>query len=434
MERRSSVPSGRRGDVAALRSFAETTHPRGREAAADAKWRETWTALEADAERLTDGAFFVGLWRALSWFRDGHTTVLPFEFTGATPPAFAQGPFGHDLPLRVKAFHDGFFVTEARDEALPLLGARVRAVNGVSDAELMRRLIEVWPGSEAWALNWAWTLFNNAALLQGLEVTPTAEAPLRIDATGDDGRPLAATLRPRRDGGQRTKLERRTSEREAWRAQYGAGNFVHPLPQSRAVYVSIDEMGDVEGRTFEQLTREAFAAMERPAMRRVVIDLRRNGGGNNFTGEALRRVLGRSRFNRPGGLYVMTGPATFSAAQNLATRLERETWALFVGEPTGSSPNHYGDSEMFRGESTGITAIVSSLPWFDSYPMDERDTIMPDLPSPATFPAWREGRDPALALALSHDTSAAPDEFSRERLHFFARPSQREAWTPFWKG
>ena len=121
----------RRADVVALRAVAETTHPPGREAAADPKWRETWDALAAGADTLSDGAFFVGLWRGMSWFRDGHTTVLPFEFVGGAPPPFANGAFARYLPLKAKVFHDGIWVVEAKDEAAPLLGARIRSANGV---------------------------------------------------------------------------------------------------------------------------------------------------------------------------------------------------------------------------------------------------------------------------------------------------------------
>jgi len=424
--------AGRREEVRALRAFAERTHPRGREAAADPKWRSTWDELEANASRAGNGAYFVGLWRGLSWFRDGHTTAIPFEFAGGVPEPLQGGPFGQQLPWRVRTFHDGFFVAEARDEARPLLGARIVRVNGVSDVEIMRRLWAIWPGNEPWAQHWSWTLFNNAALLQGLGVAEVRE-PVRVEAVLD-GRPVTATLRPRRDGAKDLEpFPRRQFEREVWAARYKRGNYVHPLPQSRTLYVSIDDMADVAGRTFEALTREAFAAMERPGLQRVVIDLRRNRGGNNFLPEALRKHLGRSRFNRPGGLYVLTGPATFSAAQNMANRLERETWAVFIGEPTGGAPNHYGDAEMFRGEATGVRAIVSTLPWFDSYPSDERAYIMPDLPQPMTFAAWRDGRDTALATALSHRATANADELNRARIFYFARPSQKVAWTPFWK-
>src|SRR5690242_15520449 len=71
--------SSRQAEVQSLRLRAESVHPRGREAAADPEWRARWDALAADADRLSDGAYFVRTRQSLAWFRDGHTTLLPFE-------------------------------------------------------------------------------------------------------------------------------------------------------------------------------------------------------------------------------------------------------------------------------------------------------------------------------------------------------------------
>ena len=120
---------------------------------------------------------------------------------------------------------------------------------------------------------------------------------------------------------------------------------------------------------------------------------------------------------------------TFSAAQNPASRLERDSFALFVGEPSGGSPNHYGDAQRFRGEASGVTSIVSTLPWFDSYPMDERDWIMPDLLVPSRFEDWRAGRDAALETALTHQPQDAIDELTPNPYYHWARPSQRHGWS-----
>ncbi len=158
-------------------------------------------------------------------------------------------------------------------------------------------------------------------------------------------------------------LERHRTPREDWAEAAGGGNYVRVLDDG-VCYLSLDDMDDLEGKTFEALTREVFAQLERTDTHRLIVDLRRNGGGNNYFGEALRKGIGHSHINRPGGLYVLIGPQTFSAAQNLANRLERETFALFIGEPTGGSPNHYGDAKVTVGRgiwSDGhrlVTALV----------------------------------------------------------------------------
>lgn len=430
----SSILAGRRAEAHALRTFAEATHPRGLHAAADADWRKHWDDLVLRADQLSDGAYFGSLMRGLGWFKDGHTNVLPSDFTGGDPEALKAGPIGRKAPFRTRAFHDGLFVIEAGTEAAPLLGGRIIAINGASDRDIMRRLVALWPSNnEAWGHRWAPYLLGSAGGLQAADIIQDAEAPVRILADVG-GRRIEVTVRYRPEADKALKpMPRTPSEREAWTARYGRGNYVHPLPRSRLVYVSIDEMADVEGMTFEAMTRQLFAAIERPGVQRLVLDISRNGGGDNFHGEPLRKGLERSRFNRPGGLYVVTGPSTFSAAQNLATRLERETHAIFVGEPTSGSPNHYGDARPIQGQATGLTAIVSTRPWFDSYPADTRPWIMPDLFVPDTFEAWREGRDLALARILTHTAAGQPDDFASHRTYYFARPSQSAPWAPFWR-
>ncbi len=418
---------GRRAEVDALRRFAETTHPRGREAAADADWRTRWETLAAEADTLSIGAYLIRTRRALGWFKDGHTTVLPFEFAGA-PPA---GDFQLSLPIRARAFHDGVYIDAAKDEAAVLNGARVTRLGEMDAAALVRAIAEQWPGNDAWAHRWAGYHFSSPALLHGLGAIPDPSGPVRIEAVRG-GRRVRASLRPRESGNtDLVEIARTPMPHELWQREAGFGNYVRL--EAGAVYVSCNDMADEEDKSFLEFTRECFAAMDARDAVRLIFDLRRNGGGNNFLPEALRKRILRSRFNRPGGLYVLVSPFTFSAAQNPSTRLERDSFALFVGEPTGGAPNHYGDAQAFRGEVSGLTSIVSTLPWFDSYPQDARVWIMPDLPAPVTFADVQSGADRALEVAMTHEADAATDELDRARVFYYERESQRAEWRPFWR-
>jgi hypothetical protein len=426
--------SGRRAEVLALQAFAEATHPRGREAAADPAWREAWSSLADRADGLSDGAYFVGLMRAIRWFRDGHSTILPFAFVGGVPAQMAGGAFGIELPLKARAFDDGVWVTAAGGDGGPLLGARIRAVNEVADAEIMRRIEAAWPaGNDAWPHRWAGHAFASPGLLQGLGVVEHPDLPIRYMFDPPGGHTSARDVTPRKGAAaDLPALQRTPCGHETWARAAGRGNYLKVLPTGE-LYLSLDEMADQDGKTFLALTADVFEAMKAPKSRRLIIDLRRNGGGDNFLGEALRKHIGRSRFNRPGGLYVLISPQTFSAAQNLANRLERETFAIFVGGPSGGAPNHYGDAKLLRGTATGVTAMVSTLPWFDSYPSDKRVWILPDLPVADRFEDWRAGRDPVLAAALAHAGGGPDNDLTADRVFYSGRASQKGDWKPFWR-
>lgn len=434
----SDAAASRREEVDALRRFAEVTHPRGREARDDARWRESWATLAASADSLSDGAYLVTARRALGWFGDGHTTILPFEFVGGVPEPLRSGPFGLALPLSLRCFDDGIYVVAASGSAAKLLGHRVTQINEASDVDLMRRLAIDWPGNPAWAQRWAGAALSSPAQLVGLGVGSRAEQPWRIvtrpSSFRDESKGSLTEMMPRRDSTDALKpVSRPTLEHESWARAAGADNYVRVL-DGGIVYVSVDEMSDVDGLTFEELSKQTLEATA--TARRIIIDLRRNGGGDNVLGEPLRRGLARSRLNRSGGLYVLIGPQTFSAAQNLATRLERETSVRFIGTPTGGTPNHYGDAKAFVGSVTGVTAIVSTVPWFDSYPQDRRPWIMPDVLVPDLATDWLAGRDRALDVARAEqsgaDVSQPADDFAGDRVIYYERPSQAQRWASFW--
>jgi hypothetical protein len=56
---------------------------------------------------------------------------------------------------------------------------------------------------------------------------------------------------------------------------------------------------------------------------------------------------------------------------NCVNRMKLNTDTLFVGEPTASSPNHYGDNAPVVLPNSKLTVRLSTLWWQD---IDPRDT------------------------------------------------------------
>jgi hypothetical protein len=90
---------------------------------------------------------------------------------------------------------------------------------------------------------------------------------------------------------------------------------------------------------------------------------------------------------------------TFSAAMQLVVDLERRTSALFVGEPTGASPNHFGDAEPLTLTQTQVRARVATIAWTTAGE-DERLAREPDVAVALDSEAFFAGRDPVLEAAL----------------------------------
>jgi hypothetical protein len=135
-----------------------------------------------------------------------------------------------------------------------------------------------------------------------------------------------------------------------------------------------------------------------------------------------------SKVNHPGGLYVVIGRQTFSAAQNFVNRMENSTQSLFVGEPTGESPNQSGEPEFYHLPRTMLPVLISTKRWQDSAPDDHRIWTMPDIPARLTFDDFVNGRDPAVEAALAYDASKV--EPATDLSKRWMRPSQHANWTP----
>src|SRR5205085_1216388 len=121
--------------------------------------------------------------------------------------------------------------------------------------------------------------------------------------------------------------------------------FEH-LPAEKMVYLQYNVVTN-EGESFEKFCARLFQFINDHDVQRLVIDMRWNGGGNNFLNRPLVHGLIRcDKINQRGKLFVIVGRNTFSAAMCGAAEIERHTKAIFVGEPTGSSPNFVGESAV----------------------------------------------------------------------------------------
>ncbi len=380
-------------DMEALGTFVRLIHP-------EPFWRVPETEFDAELaaapERLAAMAgdeAVVEVMR-LAAMIDGHTGVYPSEV------GF------HLYSLRLYLFPDGIRVVGSDDP--DLVGARVVAIGptGIDDA-----IARVRPYASH---------DNDSTIdvvLPMLLMTPEV-----LEATGvveDRDRPgfELETL-----GGDSVSVDPPIVDWDTFAARSGTGPVglpIRPEPlflsrrdepfwwttlpggEGPVVYLQYNQVSPQSGDGTIQDAADAIVDGLDSGATRVVVDLRNNPGGDNTTYGPLLRVLQDDpRVNRPGGLMVLIGRQTFSAATNFATELDTSTAAVFVGEPTGGSPNLYGDVRPVELPNSGIRIEISSRYWPFGGADDDRPWIAPDIPVPFTIEDLLAGEDPALQAAL----------------------------------
>ena len=140
------------------------------------------------------------------------------------------------------------------------------------------------------------------------------------------------------------------------------------------------------------------AALAGPDVRRVVVDIRHNYGGET---RAIRPVLDALEGAPPHPLGLVTGRNTFSAAVLFAAELERILDPAFVGEPMSGSPNFFANSRDITLAHAGITVSVATEWYVGSTVDDPRLEIEPSVMVAMSSADYFGDADPALAAAIS---------------------------------
>jgi hypothetical protein len=145
-----------------------------------------------------------------------------------------------------------------------------------------------------------------------------------------------------------------------------------------------------------------FAYADSHPVRRVIVDLRLNGGGSSSVIEPLLDGLGsRPALTARGHLYAFIGAQTFSSGLMAAMDLHNRLHAILVGGPTGNKPNHYGEQLNFSLPNSGLLVHYASK-HFHLMPNADPPTLAPDVPVPYSLQDFLSGRDPVLEAALQH--------------------------------
>jgi hypothetical protein len=396
--------AGWRSDLESLVPAMAAIHPNVTHSVPMATLEDAVRDVIATIPGATDDELMVGVLRIVAMVSakgcDAHTGAFIWG-TGTYPVT--------SLPLRLWLFPntgggDDVVVVDALPPYTDLIGARIDEIGSHSIADVLEVLEPIIPRDNDQTVRLLTPRYLlMPEVLRGLRVTDADSAvTLQVTHPGHDA---AATVTPIS-----------MADYNAWAGPYGLHLpkdseveylsriddvlWSMRLPDQETVFVQYNRMDRMPAGALDALRTELHGR----DVRRVILDLRHNYGGEVSLVAPVAELFADPAIDRPGGLYVITGRNTFSAASLLVARLQEETGAVVVGEPMGGCPTAFGNSEEVSLPSSGIVVSVAGTLEVGVAAGDERPTIEPDIPVALTQEDWGRGSDPALGII----TTSAP--------------------------
>lgn len=388
----------------------EERHPNAFSSLTPEELREQINQLIERLPELEHHEVVVDLARIVALIGDGHTRLtLPLapgvdfmQGHSETPaPALRELEF-HQYPIRLAIDDEGIWVRQASKPFRHLVGGRLLAIDGHPIEEVVAAVEPTIRHD------------NSMQVLQHLPMHLVLPEVLHARGVVEKREDASFTVETIQEStvtvelapvppGQEVEwvaLGQVTREPEPLSEALDERNFWFDyLKEDRMVYLQFNTVYDTPEETIRQFSERLLAFVEEHPVETLVIDLRNNRGGNQSLALPLLHAVLRSGLDRGGQLFTIVGRTTFSAAMNFSLQMEEHTQTLFVGEPTGSKPNHFGDSRKVQLPNTKLTLRISSLYWQWS-PTDDRPWIAPHIEAPPSRRAELDGRDPAMEAVL----------------------------------
>ncbi len=353
--------------------------------------------LKQAIPEYSDERMLLELQRLMSFLGDGHSYVLP---------AGANRFQSTWLPVRFYLFADGLFIIDAQPGSERWIGSRVVSLGKVSAEDAVSRMGEMISVDNSMGKKWIGPIllgFRGGLEAVGVEVNANKVQLTLVDEKGQTSpaefeltsvprmRGLPKLIASKRPGAGAPPLYLENVSKTYW---------LKELPEQHALYFQFNQVQDDQSENLAAFARRLEQTLTTKPPQLLVIDVRHNNGGNADLLPPLLGVLKRFEAANPRSkTIVVTGRNTFSAAQIFISLVNRDTKAVFVGEPSSSKPNFVGEENQVVLPWSGAMGSISNR-YHESIPGDKRQWIDPQIKVELSSGDYFSNRDSVLEKVL----------------------------------
>ncbi|MDU8887056.1 tetratricopeptide repeat protein [Yeosuana sp. MJ-SS3] len=360
--------------------------------------------LYNEIPNLSDHEIIVGLSKIIALFKYGHTRL-----------GFESAPIPLDfLPVNFYHFSDGVFIEGAHKDYKNALGAKVLKIGNMNIDEALKAIYPVVPvENEQFFKAYGMLYLVSLEVLHAQGVIDNISDPVEMTLE-KNGKTFKQLLKSLPAGENVPRQYTLTRHQDSWlsaRDQTSTPLYLDKLdkiyyfeylPENKTVYVRHSQIQDDPDEDIPAFYERLFNYIDNNDVERLVLDVRLNGGGNNYKNKPIvTGIIKSEKINKTGNLFVIIGRRTFSACQNLVNELDNYTNVIFVGEPTGENINFYGDNREVKLPNSQVSVYLSFAWWQDKPQWENAPWMAPHINVDMSFEEYKTNKDPVMDAILS---------------------------------
>ena len=362
--------------------------------------------LKEKIPNYTDNEIIVEFLRIITLIKDGHTRLHGNNLTKKW------------YPIRIEQFSDGFYITASANKYAKYSGSKVIQINNYTVEEVFDKIKNITPHDNEFLQKYLSPMYLiMSSVVSGLHITDTSENLTFLIENSDhkQNKLLIESIEYKSNDdlgwywkeyaipyADYTNIMMHDKDLPLYLKNYNKPFWFEYIKDKNSVYFCFNECSDSNSESFENFNKGLWEFIDLRKVDSLIIDLRNNfGGTNSILKPLIHGIIKHNKINQEGHLFVIVGCKTFSAAMHCATWIEYHCNPIFVGEPTGASPNHFADADFSYLPNSKILLMVSKYYWQNSWPWDNRRYIEPKFRINLSSEDYFNYRDPVMEKILN---------------------------------
>jgi len=346
--------------------------------------------LKTSISHATDEQIIVKMMKVLGTLGTGHNLLIP---TSSKIGALKK------LPVQFYQFDDGLFIVDADKDYEKWIGYKVELFENTSAELALQKTNAVNARDNDMQILWLGPYYLGLPdVLEGLGIIEDANQ-VSLTLSNSKGKSEKATMNPVAWNFTGTPVlpKLKAKKQPLFLSKKEDFYWSKVLPEHNAMYVQFNAFVAKDEPTFPDFNLKLLENIKQNNYQNLILDMRLNAGGNGaMIAPMLKALIKFESTNPKGKIFVLIGRGTFSAAQNFLVNITKNTNAIIVGEPSGSSPNFAGEAGYFKLPYSGLWGIIASQYHQSSTAEDKRKWVAPHIPVGQSSTDFFNGNDKAL--------------------------------------